>query len=101
MAIRRMWIIGLVTVMMLTVGASSGYVAAQDLEQNLDGGVTLAPACGEWWTCSSGTAGLTVDNRTGAGDGIRGYASSSLSNRAGIFGGNALSGPGVYGRFGG
>jgi hypothetical protein len=48
MSIRRMWIIGLVSILMLTVGAGSGQVVAQDLMQNLDGGFTLAPACGEW-----------------------------------------------------
>jgi hypothetical protein len=53
---------------------------------------------GEWWVGSSGSAGLIVDNRTGTGDGVRGYATVSSSNYGGVYGVNFAAGPGVYGR---
>jgi hypothetical protein len=52
----------------------------------------------EWWTGSSSSAGLVVDNRAGTGDGIRGYATSPSSDYGGVYGVNFASGPGVYGR---
>lgn len=52
----------------------------------------------EWWTGSSVQAGLIVDNRTGTGDGIRGYASATGSSYGGVYGVNFAAGPGVYGR---
>jgi hypothetical protein len=52
----------------------------------------------EWWEGSFSDFGLVVDNRTGTGDGIRGYANSSASNFAGVYGVNINAGPGVYGR---
>lgn len=52
----------------------------------------------EWWTGSSLAAGLVVDNRTGTGDGIRGYANAAAANYGGVYGVNFSSGPGVYGR---
>lgn len=53
---------------------------------------------GEEWTGSSGSAGLVVDNRTGTGDGIRGYANSASADYGGVYGVNFAAGPGVYGR---
>jgi hypothetical protein len=52
----------------------------------------------EWWGSSSAAAGLVVDNRTGTGDGIRGYANAAAANYSGVYGVNFSSGPGVYGR---
>lgn len=53
---------------------------------------------GEYWSNSSSSAGLIVDNRTGTGDGVRGYATAAGANYAGIYGVNFSTGPGVYGR---
>ena len=66
-------------------------------------GLEVASSCvhdhmGEWWTGSSSSAGLVVDNRTGTGDGVRGYANSASSNFGGVYGVNFAAGPGVYGR---
>ena len=52
----------------------------------------------EWWVGSSSTAGLVVDNRTGTGDGIRGYSNAANDTYGGVYGINFNTGPGVYGR---
>jgi hypothetical protein len=52
----------------------------------------------EWWQGTSASAGLVVDNSTGTGDGIRGYANAANANYGGVYGVNFSSGPGVYGR---
>ena len=52
----------------------------------------------EWWIGSSSSYGLVVDNRTGTGDGIRGYATAAGPNYGGVYGVNFAAGPGVYGR---
>jgi hypothetical protein len=72
-------------------------VSAQSVPQNTNSSCAHTHFS-EWWEDSSGIAGLVVDNRTGSGDGIRGYANAASSNYGGVYGVNFAAGPGVYGR---
>ena len=54
---------------------------------------------GEYWPGSTSSGhGLSVDNSTGTGDGIRGYTDSAGVNDAGVYAVNYSSGPGIWGQ---